>query len=143
MMQVFSAGPSSGYALHFLTGGAFSPADATTYYIGNQPFVPVTGGTSRPIWIPRAGIVKAVYGTILSGVVGTTENSTINFRLNDTTDTAISTTLDLSAARHDFSNTALAIAVAAGDYFSLKWVTPTWVTNPTSVAIAGTVFIAI
>ena len=142
-MQVFSAGPSSGYALTFLSGGAFNPADATTYYFGNIPAAPVTGSTNRPLWIPRAGTIKAIYGSAVMAGLGTTENSTLSFRLNDTTDTAITTTLDLSAARVDFSNVALSIAVAAGDWCSIKWATPTWVTNPTSLVFIATALVEI
>ena len=144
-MQAFSAGPSSGYALTFLSGGAFNPADATTYYIGNQPFAPVTNSLNRPVWIPRAGTIKIAYGTVLAAVAGTSENTTLSIRLNDTTDTTISSTLELSAAglRTDFNNTALAIAVAAGDYVTLKWAMPTFTTNPTTVVISANIFVAI
>lgn len=144
-MEIFSAGPSSGYALQFLSGGAFNPADSTTYYFGNLPFAPVTGALNRPLWVPRAGTVTAVYGVVIAAVAGSNENTTLSFRLNNTTDTTITSALELSAAglRTDFSNAALAIAVAAGDYFTLKWATPAWVTNPTTVSFGGTVFIAI
>ena len=144
-MEIFSAGPSAGYALQFLSGGAFNPVDSTTYYLGGLPFAPVTGALNRPLWIPRAGTIKAVYGTVISAVAGSNENTTLSIRLNDTTDTTVTSALELSAAglRTDFSNTALAIAVAAGDYFTMKWATPAWVTNPTTVTFSGVVFVAI
>ena len=144
-MQIFSAGPSAVYALQFQSGGAFNPADATTYYAGGLPFAWNTGSTARPLWIPRAGTIKAIYGSFIVAGAGSNEQSTVSFRLNDTTDTTITSTLELSAAglRTDFSNTALAIAVAAGDWASLKWVTPTWATNPTTVSVTATMLVAI
>ena len=144
-MQVFSAGPSAGYVITFLSGGAFNPADSTTYYFGGLPFAPVTGALNRPLWVPRAGTVKAVYGSVIAAVAGSNENTTLSFRLNDTTDTTVTSTLELSAAglRTDFNNAALGIAVVAGDYFTFKWATPAWVTNPTTVTFSGVVFVAI
>lgn len=140
-MDIFSAGPSAGYTLPFATDGNFSPADSTTYYFGEYV---TTSATAAPIWLPRAGTVKAVYmSVVVGGTLGTTETSTLSFRLNNTTDTTITSVLTAAAARTDFSNSALAIAVAAGDYCSIKWVTPAWVTNPTTIILSGVIFVAI
>ena len=65
---------------------------------------------------------------------GTTETSTASIRLNNTTDTTISSAVNLSSNPYAVSNTSLNVAVVAGDYIEIKWVTPTWVTNPTGVS---------
>ena len=109
-----------------------SPTDATTYFFG--PFPSATMGVTaanHKVYIPRAGKVIAAY-LFFTFVNGSSETSTISFRLNDTTDTTISSTLNLSSTPLTVSNTSLSIAVATGDWFTIKWVTPTWVTNPTN-----------
>lgn len=112
----------------------FSPADATTYYMG---VTGVAGATesSFKIYIPRAGkITKA--RIMIAGTNGTSETSTMSIRLNATTDTTISSTVALNALPYTAVNSALSIAVAEDDYISVKWATPTWVTNPTGLYIA-------
>jgi hypothetical protein len=42
-----------------------------------------------------------------------------------------------------FSNTALSISVAAGDYIEWRWVCPTWATNPISVRIWCTALVEV
>lgn len=109
-----------------------SPADATTYYINDYQFT--TSATLSRMYIPRAGkIIKANIFGIVAGTLGTAETSTIAIRLNNTTDTTISSTLVCNATPFVITNSALGIAVAENDYISVKWTTPTWVTNPTSV----------
>ena len=61
-------------------------------------------------------------------------SSRSDFRLNDTTDTTVSAAVTNTVLVSAFNGTGLSIAVTAGDYFEIKWVTPTWTTNPTSVA---------
>ncbi len=115
-----------------------APADATTYYFGAAGFVPnTTAGTYFRVYIPKAGTIKSIYITFVNGgTVGSSETSTVNFRLNNTTDTVISSSVKLDATTQVFSNTSLSIAVAAGDYYEYKWTTPTWVTNPSSSVVS-------
>lgn len=141
-----SAAPSGGggYSIN-ATGGTtgLSPVDSTTYYM----VCPVGFTTTHPmaatrIYIPATGTITKVYGVLdVSTTLGSTENSTIYIRLNDTTDTAISTTLNLSATPVTFTNTSMSVSVTAGDYIEIKWITPAWVTNPTNVHITITVLI--
>ncbi len=72
---------------------------------------------------------------------GSAETSTINFRLNDTTDTVITAGVQNNATNTVYNNQALSIPVAAGDYFELKWVTPAYATNPTSVLLSAIVYV--
>lgn len=131
---------TSPYVMQAGTDNSNSPADATAYYFGllfGGPMLTTTG--FRRIYIPRAGTITKIY---LSGgcSAGTTEQSTISFRLNDTTDTTIVSTLVI-ANPIIASNAALSIAVAAGDFFEIKWVTPTWVTNPTLISMMAVIYI--
>ena len=131
-----------GYTLHFSASPAgFSPADATTYYVGGLfALNPQTAATVQLVPIPRNGTVRRIdlVHRVL-GVAGTTEASTVSFRLNNSTDTTITAALD-SSVNSSFSTT-VSIPVDDNDTFEIKWVTPTWATNPTTVALYGAVFI--
>ena len=115
---------------------ATDPADSTTYYMGafgNILGLTTTADISR-LYFPQAGTVVSVSGFVLvSSVLGSSETMTLSFRLNDTTDTTITSTLTMDALQVAFSNNALSIAIAQNDYCELKVVTPAWVTNPTQV----------
>jgi len=120
-----------------------NPLDATTYVFSPYPSIGlVSNAAAHKIRVPRGGVVRKVY---IEGIctVGSNETSTISFRLNDTTDTTITSVAIFNASPFSFSKTDLAIDVATGDYFTIKWVTPTWVTtNPTSVSMMATIWIA-
>lgn len=132
-----------GYALQF-SGNDFtgiSPAGATTYFEG-MGLYPVTMEQIQRIRIPRAGRVKRIDLSFLTiGTPGSPETSSIYFRLNGTTDTLISSGVRNDAIHSEYTNTALDIAVRAGDSFEIKWVTPAWTTNPTGVLFSGVVTI--
>lgn len=134
---------NSGYTLYFahIAGaGGVSPVDGETVYIGNATTKSVTAGT-RKTYIRRAGrlTVAEIY-TYADTVAGSNENWSFYIRLNNTTDTLIAT-IGTTGPERIFSNTAMGIAVAAGDYIELKMVNPTWGTNPTGVQIYGYVLI--
>lgn len=114
-----------------------NPADSTSYVIGPHPGVGLaTTFANYRTFIPRTGKLIAAYGSTLTvGTLGTAENSTVSFRLNDTTDTTVSSTVTFNVIHTEFSNTSLSVAVTAGNYFAGKLATPAWVTNPTAVLI--------
>lgn len=117
-----------------------SPADATTYFFG--PFFSAVMGTTsgnHRVYIPRAGVITRV-DLFMSGTAGSSETSTISVRLNDTTDTTITSILNLSTFPVYVTN-AISITVAAGDWVNIKWLTPTWVTNPTGIVGSVKLFI--
>jgi len=116
-----------------------SPTDSTQVFLGNIGVIASTYGQTLTS-IPIGGRVTAVYiHQSVSGVLGSSETSTINFRLNDTTNTAITAVFQQDQQLETFSNTALDIAIAAGDTFALEWATPAWVTNPTVVFWTATI----
>lgn len=130
------AGRLGGFPV-LLYSGSMTPADATTYYIGSVIGGTTSSATTNRIYIHKSGkLVKARIFIVVAGTLATTETSTISFRLNDTTDTTISSAVNLSATPYTVVNSALTTAVAEDDYFCIKWVTPTWATNPTSVLVS-------
>lgn len=126
--------PNNTYTLSAVCA-AFNPLDATTYFLGNSVLLaPSTSGATRYIEIPYTGrLIGASIAIIETTSFGTSENSTLSFRLNNSTDTMLSSTIDVSAQFID-SVINLNTLVTAGDRFEIKWVTPTWVTNPVGTA---------
>ena len=144
-MGVVSQSP--GYALSMTQLEAFlSPADATTYFMSyGTPINPwtTTASNSGRIWIPKTGTITAAYGAFgVAGTTGTAQNGTVRIRVNNTTNTDITTSAAFTAALNPFSNAALSIAVTAGDYIHFQLVTPTWATNPTNVLFQCSIFIS-
>lgn len=119
-----------------------NPADGTTYYFGAWGSLPLqsTGGGQR-VYVARACIVTAC-DVYFAGVAGTSETSTLSLRVNNTTDNTITSALNLSSPPVHSLVTGLNVALSAGDYFEIKWVTPTWVTNPTSLYGRVTVYLS-
>lgn len=140
MPKLQKLSPKGGYSIPF-AGIAFSPADTTTYYIGSQYGVaPASTAGNVRLYVPFTGTVVSVYLLFVNATSnGTAETSTINLRLNNSTDTAISSAIANDVATAVFSNANMSVAVAAGDYLELKWVTPAWVTNPAGLRISGTI----
>lgn len=124
-----------GYHMHVSTP-TFSPADATTYFL--SPFAGTVGGASaanNKFYIPRAGLlVRAVIFVVCT--TGTGESATVSFRLNDTTDTTISSSVVFNSSPTTITNSSLSVAVATGDFFGVKVAMPTFVTNPTGTFMA-------
>lgn len=113
----------------------FNPADATTYYWGGLfPAAPGTTDGTRRIYIPRGGTLKRIYLTFTCAP-GSSETSTLYVRVNSTTDYTISSTFALDANPKIAFNTSLSIPLSTGDYIEIKWITPTWATNPTAVSV--------
>lgn len=113
--------------------GYLSPADSTTYYYGHAiTGSPTTSANTRPVTIYRAGTIYSISLIfVVEGTLATAETFTTSFRLNNTTDTTISAVCKMDAAYQKYSTTGLSIAVASGDTFEIKFVTPAWATNPT------------
>ncbi|MEP7119179.1 MAG: hypothetical protein ABI880_16445, partial [Acidobacteriota bacterium] len=134
---------TGGYALQVGSSSGFNPSDNSTFYYGCFPALTAStvAGTAR-CYIPKGGTVTAVYGAFSNaGTPGSGETSTINFRLNNSTNTLVAAGVTNTAVVTTFSNSGLSITVAAGDFFELQWVTPTWATNPTAVRLAAVLYV--
>lgn len=118
-------------------------SDSTTYYVGTSVVAAQTVANILSIPIPKGGTI--VYADIgfTSAAPGTSETFSAYIRINNTTDVLISSSLTITANGQRFSNSALAQAVVAGDFFEVKVVTPAWATNPTTIRIYGTIMIQV
>jgi len=115
-----------------------NPADNTTYYFGAQYTVaPGTGATARIFYMPyECTLIGYTIGIAYN--VGSSETSELYCRINNTTDVQLGGNFSGGATIFTQGTTA-ATNVSAGDYLNIKWVCPTWATNPT--AATGTVIL--
>lgn len=134
-----SGSSSSPYTIH-VQALTSSPADGQTVYFGLLPKAPVTVVGSSRVHIRRAGTIIGANIYSFSGTAGTAENWSLYIRLNNTTDTLIQT-VALATSERVWSNSSLNIPVVSGDYFEIKGVQPTWVTNPLTTIYGGYVLI--
>jgi len=140
---VSSTATSTSFVQFIATSASLaSPVDSTTYYLASGPSVPFDQFNSYDvrvqIFCPFACTITKAYGRInVAGTLSTTENCTVFLRLNNTTNTNITTTAKCSSAVNTFNNTGLSIAVAAGDILAWGFTCPAWATNPTQVSMSG------
>jgi len=113
-----------------------SPADNETFYFGtpfNQDPSELNQDGNR-IDIPFTGtITGATIGTAIRGTIGSNENNSFYIRVNNTTDNLISSTYKFDSYNKQQNISNLSIAVTAGDYIEIKWVNPTYATNPSNI----------
>ncbi len=120
------------------SNNTFNPADSTVYYSGGFASVgPSTTAALRRIYFPSACTITDCTLFIVTNVNGSGETVNFAIRLNNTTDTAL-TSGTISARATTIVTTGLSISVSAGSYIELKTTTPAWVTNPTGTFISGT-----
>jgi hypothetical protein len=141
--------PSQGYTLLFTAGAnlLISPADATTYYFGsgrNSIYTP-----DHAVIIPKAGTLKSIsFFHVVNSTLGTAENSTLSVQVRNTgysgsvsTTTQITNTYKFNTTYNSTMFTGLNIDLPEGCAVDIKWLTPTWVTNPAQIQINATLFI--
>jgi hypothetical protein len=118
-----------------------SPADATTYYFGSFPSAaPTTTEGVRRLYIPRTGIItQALVHAINTGTAGSGESGSLYVRKSVTTDTLITSAFTTNA--QFILITAINVSVSATEFVEIKWVTPTYATNPTGVFIHVALFV--
>lgn len=132
----------TGYTLYGNLGNQ-NPADATTYYFGHpfQAGLNTTAG-NRKIRVPKTGTITRVDISIaVAGTLGSANASVLSLRLNNTTDTTLDSTMDTTAVYTEVVVTGLSVAVTTGAHLELKWVTPTWTTNPTTVSVTCQIWV--
>lgn len=120
--------------------GAHSPADATTYYLSQWPGAP-SASEGLGAYFPREGQIRRIWlQALVAGTLGSAEVGSLYIRVNNAVDYLISSALKWDAALQVVSveyDPGAGPAVTLGDYWELKLVTPTWVTNPTTVLYSG------
>jgi hypothetical protein len=128
-----------GYAIN-VQALTSSPVDAQTVYFGTLPKAPITTANISKVYIRKAGTIKIAEIYCYAGTAGTAEAWSLYIRKNNTTDTLIKT-LSIATNERVFTNEALSIAVAVGDYIEIKGVQPTWATNPLTCIYGGYIYI--
>lgn len=115
------------------THSSVNPADAETRVFGNNTASNTTITNFFHVYIPKSGTIKSanIYSYV-AGTLGSGESSTFNLVLNNTTTVTLTSTFTHSATNNSQTVTPNT-AVTAGDYFEIRWVSPTWATNPLSV----------
>lgn len=130
------------YSLTLGTTAVHSPADGLTYYAGQIGQAATTTGGTRRVTVPISGTIVAAAVTVNAvTAVGSNESWTFNVRLNNSSSTLIGSVAANTSYRV-VTNTAMSVAVSAGDYVELEVVCPTWVTNPTGVTYWVTLVVA-
>lgn len=117
------------------------PVDGASYFFAGftANTSPTASGNGGRFYAPFAGVIKwADIYTDSNGAAGSNENISFYIRVNNTTDYLIETVSSSSALRR-FTNHAMSISLAENDYFEVKMLCPTWVSNPTNVRIMGTI----
>jgi hypothetical protein len=119
--------------------GGFNPADNTTYYFSEQALTNVTNATLYDAIIPfNCTLVSAIIYAANTATNASNEASTVNFRVNNTTDTLLSNAIIFGGTvpiANAYSVTGLSVNLAVGNTFIIKWTTPTWATNPTNAQL--------
>jgi hypothetical protein len=141
-------GPAGTAAIYRFGGGSVSPTNSNTYYIGGITDLAIgsSNTTYRQIQSLHTGNVTEV--SILrypSGTVGTGESSTFSMvNVTQSTSTVISNAVTTNNGNGLWNNYTLAspLAVTSGDLLQITWLTPVWVTPPTSVRILAHVKIS-
>jgi len=135
-----SSAPSAGNSINgFVNTLNGNPADSTTYYFAQSvSLITNTAATAKNVqfYIPFSCTLTKVYGSFNTSTGGSSENITIFVRVNNTTNTNVTTTFKLvnsGVTVNQFSNSGLSISLNAGDYISIGMTTPAWATNPLSV----------
>jgi hypothetical protein len=131
----FTCAAAAGYTIH-VQALTSSPGDGATVYFGMLPKAPTTTANISKVYIRRAGIIKVAEIYCYSGTAGTNEAWSLYVRKNNATDTLIAT-VSVGDRERVFSNTALSIPVATGDYIEIKGVQPAWATNPATTIYGG------
>jgi hypothetical protein len=117
-----------------------SPARNATNYMGGRPIAPSTTAGTNKIFIPTTGVLERAEIYDYSGTAGTAEDWSYYVRLNNANDVLIQT-VRVSANERRFTNSAMGMNVAAGDYIEIKRINPNWVTLPLTNIVGGYVFI--
>lgn len=120
-----------------LGGTTFNPADSTTYNFGlNVQLAPGTSTAGREFTFIRTGTVtRFIFTTFMAGS-GTSETIAVSLRnITTATDNSIGNiTMDAGANGTGVFNFTPSIAIAnTTDRYTIKFVCPAWVTNPTGV----------
>jgi len=140
--QAFSGGAKKVTA--FYTRNTATINDSTTYFVSadNAAGLVTANNALSQVMIPAAGTITTIYGTVQVGTLGTGENITHRYLINGGAAVNLSTSVTWSSSPKSFTYTGLSIAVSAGDYFQMQFVTPAFTSNPANVVISYSMLIS-
>ena len=126
-----------------LAAAVISPADSTAYLMPFVPaLAPATSANGREWKFTKSGTVSNVNLASFQSANGSSENVTVYLRNTTTaTDYLCGTfTMDGGVNANTYVNFSTSIAINTTDKWSIKILTPAWVTNPTVVYFAVQIF---
>ena len=126
-----------------LAAAVISPADSTAYLMPFVPaLAPATSTNGREWKFTKTGTVSNVNLASFQSANGSSENVTVYLRNTTTaTDYLCGTfTMDGGLNANTFANFSTSIAINTTDKWSIKILTPAWVTNPTVVYFSVQIF---
>jgi hypothetical protein len=124
-----------GYSIQgTLSSAVANPAASKSYYGGGAFSAALSETqTSRRIYVPKAGTIKACYGFFYQSAASTGLTGTLYIRVNNSSETSVGTAAH-NTSSSVYSNTGLSISLAQGDYIEFRWLTPAWTgTLPTNL----------
>lgn len=122
------------YIMQWWAHVSSSPVAITEYHLYDISAVSgASWWTNCRVHIPKAGTVVWAYLYVRTSTSSSSELFTYSIRKNDTTDYTITSSAKLDWISNIFTNNAMSIPVVAGDWVTLKKVTPVWITAPTSI----------
>ncbi len=119
-----------------LCEGVSSPADATTYYIGQGCAPASSSPVNGIIYLPyNCTLIGWSYSGTVKTAVATAGSSTLSAVINGTNSVSLSTSITHTTASgyNNFNATGLNTSLTAGDYINCSLLTPSWATNPTNL----------
>lgn len=134
---------STGFSM-LIRSSSGNPADATTYFI--ETFTALTTSTTsgkadQKLYVPYAcKLDSAIVHASVVGTLASAGNCTVSARVNNSADTTITSALAMTAADNTATGSSLGLLLNQGDYLEIKILTPTWATNPTTVAVTVNMF---
>ena len=141
--QVPTGGSGLGYTL-YVSHLTSSPADNVRNYWGMNPLAPTTSAGVRKVPIPATGTISEVHVAQNSGTAGTAEAYDLYVYKNGVINnsTGFVGRVSASASIRLWDNTTMALAVTKGDYIEMRFVNPTWATNPLTTISNGFLYIS-
>jgi hypothetical protein len=126
------------YALWLGHQSSGAVQDATSYYWGQLVDLGLVTSpqTSRSVYIAGSNVIKyASVSIYVGGSLGSNEPATLKVaNISDGTEAVISTNIAYNVQNQGAMYTlGSPLPVSQSDQICMKWQTPTWVTNPSSV----------
>lgn len=118
-----------------------NPNDSTTYYVGGQALSWSTVANAIRLYIPKKARIVAVQCIFYNGTSGSSENTEVYLRLNNSTDTTLDLTADFGTSFTVVYKDNLNIEVDVTDYVAIKIITPAWASNPSGIYVFGNIIL--